>query len=108
MDDVRTDVANGAAMAAYLAAGIGAFALGVVVFLNEIGVLTVPALYDPAGGVTGRTALGVVIWLAAWGVLHARWKASDVDAGRVHALTALLAIVGIVLCLPPVWGLVRG
>jgi hypothetical protein len=35
-------VPNGAALAAYLAAGIGAFAMGLVVLLNEMELLTVP------------------------------------------------------------------
>src|SRR5690606_26121852 len=69
----------GAAMAAYLAAGIGAFALGLIAFLNAIGLIGAPTLYAPAGGVTGRTALGVVVWLIAWAILHARWKDRDAD-----------------------------
>ncbi|MBC5991199.1 hypothetical protein H8953_18505, partial [Bacillus pumilus] len=67
-------VPNGAALAAYLAAGIGTFAMGLVVLLNEMGLLAVPALYAPAGGVSGRTTLAMVVWLLAWVVLHARWK----------------------------------
>src|SRR5690606_41240102 len=68
---------NGPALAAVLAAGTGAFALGLVVLLNEVGVLTVPALYGPAGGVSGRTTGGLVGWPIAWGVLPARWQARD-------------------------------
>src|SRR3546814_11456369 len=54
---------NGAALAAILAAGIGAFAIGLVVIVNETGLLAVPALYAPAGGVSGRTTLAALIWL---------------------------------------------
>ena len=39
---------NGHAMAAILAAGIGAFAMGLVVIVSELGVSS-PALYAPAG-----------------------------------------------------------
>ena len=99
------DFQNGPALAALLAAGIGALALGLVVLLNEMGVLTVPALYAPAGGVSGRTTLGVVAWLIAWGVLHARWKARDVDAARVGVLTLLLVLASVVATYPPVWTL---
>ena len=73
MDRDQAVVPNSAAVAAFLAAGIGALGLGLVVFLNELEVFEVPALYGPAGGVTGRTAAGVVIWLVAWAVLHSRW-----------------------------------
>ncbi|HEX6133491.1 MAG TPA: hypothetical protein VFZ24_05995 [Longimicrobiales bacterium] len=96
---------NGAALAAFLAAGIGAFAMGLVIILNEIGVFTAPSLYEPAGGVTGRTAIAVVIWLIAWAVLHNRWKGRDMQARGIHAATLLLAALGIVLAFPPVWSL---
>jgi hypothetical protein len=64
---------NGAALAAFLAAGIGGFAMGLIVILSETGLFVPPTLYQPAGGVTGRTALAVVLWLVAWAVLHSRW-----------------------------------
>lgn len=94
----------GAAMAAYLAAGIGAFALGLIVILNGRGLIGAPVLYDPAGGVTGRTALGVVIWLIAWAILHTRWKDRDCDVGRIHRITLALIVAGVVLCIPMLSG----
>lgn len=96
---------NGAALAAFMAAGIGAFALGVVVILNEAGVFTVPALYAPAGGVSGRTTTAVVVWLLSWALLHRRWSGREIDARRIHALTLILTVVGVVLNMPPVWQL---
>jgi hypothetical protein len=98
-------VTNGAALAAYLGAGIGAFAMGLFVILNEVGVFAAPSLYAPAGGVTGRTTFAVIAWLIAWGVLHRRWKGRQVESMRVHAITLALVLLGIVLTFPPVWGL---
>ena len=98
-------VANGAALAAFLAAGIGALGLGLVVFLNELGVFEVPALYGPAGGVSGRTTAGVVIWLVAWVVLHSRWKDRRMEPSGLFAMSLILVAVGVVLCFPPVWHL---
>jgi hypothetical protein len=100
-DEVTTT--NGAALAAYLGAGIGAFAMGLFVVLNEAGVFAAPALYGPAGGVTGRTAFAVLTWLVGWAVLHQRWKNREVAAGRIHALTLSLILLGLVLTFPPVW-----
>lgn len=99
-------VTNGAALAAYLSAGIGAFAMGFVVLLNEMGLLTVPTLYEPAGGVSGRTTLAIVVWLVAWAVLHTRWKDRDVDPVRVGGLTLFLVALGILGTFPPFWGVV--
>ena len=97
--------ANGAAMAAILSAGIGAFAVGFVVILNEAGLFTAPALYGPAGGVSGRTTIAAAIWLVAWVILHSRWKSRHVEPGRVNRTTLVLILAGIILTFPPVWGI---
>ncbi len=96
---------NGAAMAAFLAAGTGAFATGLVVVLNEAGLFAVPALYAPAGGVSGRTTLATVVWLIAWGVLHHLWKAREIAPGRVGVATLILVVLGVLGTFPPIWGL---
>jgi hypothetical protein len=97
--------ANGAAMACVLAAGIGAFAVGLFVILNEAGVFAAPALYAPAGGVTGRTTFATLVWLAAWGVLHARWRAREIAPARIFGLTLGLIGVGVLGTFPPLWAL---
>ena len=101
----RDVAANGAAIAALLGAGVGAFAMGLVVILNEAGVFSAPSLYGPAGGVSGRTTIAVVIWLIAWAVLHTRWKGRQVESRRIFTTTLVLIAVGLVLTFPPVWGL---
>jgi hypothetical protein len=98
-------VSNGAALAAFLGAGIGALGLGLIVFLNELGVFEVPALYGPSGGVTGRTAAGVVIWLVAWAILHSRWKDRRMEPTGPFVMALILIAVGFLLCFPPVWHL---
>lgn len=99
------DVAGGAALASVLAAGIGAFAMGFIVILNEAGLFAAPALYAPAGGVSGRTTLAAVIWLIGWAVLHSRWKNRQIESRKIYLLTMILTALGIVLTFPPVWGL---
>jgi hypothetical protein len=96
---------NGAAMAAVLGAGIGSSAMGVFVLLNEAGLFAAPALYGPAGGVTGRTTFATIAWLIAWGVLHARWRSREVASGSVFTWTVVLVVFAIVATFPPVWGL---
>jgi len=96
---------NGSAMAALLGGGIGAFAMGVVVLLNEAGIFAAPTLYAPAGGVSGRTTLATIVWLIAWAVLHNRWKAREIAPGRIGAVTLILITLGVLGTLPPVWAL---
>jgi hypothetical protein len=98
-------VANGAALAAFLAAGFGALALGVIVILDETGLFSAPALYAPAGSVTGRTTLAAVIWLIGWALLHRRWMDRQLDVRPAYALSLLLIGLGVLLTFPPVWKL---
>lgn len=103
--DPQDAPANGAAQAAFLAAGAGAFAMGLLVILGEADLFVAPTLYEPAGGLSGRSTLAVLIWLGVWAVLHRRWRDRQMDDGRVHAATLVLIALGILLAFPPVWGL---
>ena len=100
-----TTIPNGSGLAALLAAGIGAFAMGSFVILNETGLFTAPTLYGPAGGVSGRTTFAVIAWLIAWAVLHHRWKARHIVPRRVFVLSVVLTLVGILATFPPLWGI---
>ena len=95
---------NGGGMAAVLAAGIGSFAVAAFVLLNEAGLFAAPALYGPAGGVTGRTTLAAAVWLVAWGGLHARWRSREVAPGGVFTWTVALVVLAILGTFPPLWG----
>lgn len=101
----RQDIANGAAVASFLGAGIGAFAMGVFAFVNEAGIFVAPTLYGPAGGVSGRTTFAGVAWLIAWGLLHSRWKGRQIESRRVYIATVVLIGLGLLGTFPPVWGL---
>ena len=96
---------NGTAMASFLGAGVGAFSMGAIVLLNEAGLFAAPALYGPAGGVTGRTTIATIVWLVSWAVLHYRWKAREIAPAGVYAVTLILVALGILGTFPPVWGL---
>lgn len=99
----RREGANGAEMAAVLGAGIGAFAVGLFVILNESGVFSAPALYGPAGGVSGRTTFAVAVWLISWAVLHRRWKDRRIGESGVINTTLVLVGLGLLATFPPLW-----
>lgn len=105
IQDTRTEIANGAAMAAYLSAGIGSFAMGIVVLLDAIGLFPIPPIYAPAGGVTTRTTVAVLLWLGAWVLMHHRWKARQIDGRRVLRIMLALIALGVLLTFPPFWQL---
>lgn len=96
---------NGSAMAAFMGVGVGSFAMGVLVILNEAGIFAAPPLYAPAGGVTGRTTLATIAWLIGWGLLHYRWKGREIAPARVFPITLVLIALGILATFPPLWKL---
>lgn len=102
-EHIHDDVTNGAAMAAFLSAGIGAFVVGFIVIIHEVGNVAIPALYAPSGGASGRTALAVVIWLIAWALLHNMWKKRQIQPNRIAAATVTLIVLGLIFAFPPVW-----
>jgi hypothetical protein len=104
-EPARATPGNGAALAAFLASGIGALALGLIVILNETRLFVAPALYGPAGGVSGRTTIATAVWLIAWGVLHQRWRDRHLESSGIPALTLVLIALGLLFCFPPVWTL---
>src|SRR5262245_26220863 len=63
---------NGAAAAAVLTVGIGSFVLGLLTTLAAASrpVATVLAFYGPAGPLSGKSTVAVVVWLVAWTVFH--------------------------------------
>lgn len=96
---------NGPLWAAILASGIGGFAVGLVVILNESGIFAAPTLYGPAGGVSGRTTMATAIWLLSWAVLHRRWRNRELAGGRITVLAGVLILLGLLGAFPPVWTL---
>lgn len=96
-------VPSGVAAAAFLAAGIGTFVLGLVTFLAGVvsGFAQILNFYPPAGPLSGKTTLSVLIWLAAWGILHRMWGKQEVHLPRILVATFLLIGLGLLFMFPP-------
>jgi hypothetical protein len=105
INDTSARAANGAAVAAFLSAGIGAFAVGLLVILSESGIFVAPALYGPAGGVSGRTTIATVIWLISWVASHRRWSGREIVPHRSHVITLILIGIGLLFTFPPLWSI---
>lgn len=97
--------ATGAVHAAFLAAGIGSFAMGFITVLHEAGVYSAPTIYGPAGGVSGRTTFAVAAWLIAWAVLHRLWRRRPIRGAVPGVACALLVLAGLLCTFPPLWQL---
>ncbi|HEU4513670.1 MAG TPA: hypothetical protein VFR87_11255 [Nocardioidaceae bacterium] len=89
------DKPEGPVTAAILAAGIGAFTLGVLTTLAEAseGFKDFLTLYEPVGPLAGKTIGAVIVWLAAWAVLHLMYREKATESRQ--ALTASLILIGL-------------
>ena|SRR5438876_4428995 len=96
---------NGPAAAAILAAGIGCFALGLLVIASE----AVPAfknalsLYAPVGPLSGKTIAQVAIYFVAWAGLAYAWRGKSIAFGKVYTATLILVALGLVGTFPLVY-----
>jgi hypothetical protein len=100
----------GAASAAFVASGIGCLAIGLLTTLAEVseGLKNALNWWNPAGPLTGKTGLGVIIWAVSWVILHRMWKDEERDFGRAFTLTLILIAIGFLLTFPPVFELFAG
>lgn len=94
---------NGPAAAAILASGIGSMALGLFTTLAQAitSIKNALNLYDPAGPLSGKTTVAVVVWVVAWGILHGLWKGKQVDFAKVFIATLILIALGLLGTFPP-------
>jgi hypothetical protein len=95
---------NGAGAAAILAAAIGAFLVAVFAILADqsAAIKSLMLFSKPTGPLSGVTTCAIVLWLAAWAILHARWRQRSVDLKRVNAAAFALLILGLLLTFPPI------
>jgi hypothetical protein len=95
---------NGAGAAAILAAGIGAFLVAVFAILADqsAAIKSLMIFSKPTGPLSGVTTCAIALWLAAWAILHARWRNRNVALARVNAAALVLLFLGLLLTFPPI------
>ncbi len=95
---------DGAAWAAVLAAGIGCAVFGLLVILAEASKAFSAhfIFYKPAGDLSGKSTIAVLIWLIAWVLLAAKWKQQTIGKPiAVLLISVLLVLFGFVAVFPP-------
>ncbi len=94
---------SGPGAAAVLAAGIGAFALGLIAFAAD----RYPPLarllifYRPTGPLSGVSTVAILVWLAAWAGLHYLWGGRNASLRPIIALSLVLLAIALLLTFPP-------
>lgn len=96
-------IPNGAGAAAVLAAGIGSFLLAVFAILADksAAIKSLMNFYTPTGPLSGVTTCAIIVWLAAWALLHWRWSWRNVEVGRVTIAAFILLFLSLLLTFPP-------
>ncbi len=108
MQTTQSTVKNGPAAAALLAGGIAAVIYGIIIILSE-GVPAIGAAlnwYNPAGSLSGKTTLAVILWLILWAILGNQWKDKDIDFQKTSTAALVLLVIGFLLTIPPVFGFI--
>lgn len=97
-----TGLTNGAGAAALLAAGIGSFLLAVFAIAADhvAAIKSLMIFYKPTGPLSGVTTLGIIVWLAAWAILHIRWKNRSVTIGSIATIALVLLALSLLLTFP--------
>ncbi|MCH9021139.1 MAG: hypothetical protein IID32_00040 [Planctomycetes bacterium] len=93
---------SGPAAAAFLAAGIGCAAVGLFTTLAQSVTVIKNMLnwWNPAGPLTGKTGLAMIVWLVAWVILHRVWKFREVAFNRIFVITLILVGLGLLGTFP--------
>lgn len=100
--ELEEPLPNGPAFAAFIAAGIGSFFLGLFTTLAEASESFKDRLVlnEGVGPLSGKTIYAVVIWVVAWAVLGGAWRKRDVNP-RVATIVSLALIgLGVLLTYP--------
>lgn len=100
------DKADGPGAAAFLAAGIGVFTLGLLTLLAHIssGIGDFLGKFDFGAGVgplAGKAIVAILAWLISWAILHSMWKNEDVDLKQMFWIGFGVGALGWLLMFPP-------
>lgn len=52
---------------------------------------------------SGKTGVGVVVWLISWALLNLVWKDKEYYPHRASLITLIFVSVGVILTFPPVF-----
>ena len=101
----KTRVASGVTAATLISSGIGILFLGLMTtgaVISE-GLKNALNWWNPAGPLTGKTGIAVIVWLVSWVLLNTIWKDKEIDFRRSFTITMVLIGLGILLTFPPVF-----
>jgi hypothetical protein len=103
-EDDRTMI-DGLPAASLIAAGVGAFTLGLFVTLAEAstGVADWLQWNDRVGPLSGKTILAVIAYFASFLLLGVLWRRKTFPLRLILIVSAGLALLGLLFTFPPIF-----
>jgi hypothetical protein len=89
--------------AAFIASGIGSFALGLMVVLTELKAGAGLSWVGPVGPLSGKTGVAVIAFLASWVILHFIFKNRTPSLTRSFIVALVLIVAGVLMTFPPIF-----
>lgn len=107
---MNEDLPNGPVAAALVAGGLGSATIGLMTVLAEASAPIKDSLnwWNPAGPLTGKTLVGVIVFFAAWIVLHFIFRGKNVNFARATTIALILLGLGLLGTFPPFFDLFAG
>ena len=102
-ESVDAAVVTGPAAAAMIAGGIGCFVIGLMTTLAaaSASLATMLKWVAPVGPLSGKTGVGIIIWLVSWLVLSLILKNKNSSLSKAFTITIILIVAGFLLTFPP-------
>jgi hypothetical protein len=99
----------GPVAAAFLAAGIGSFVLGLLTTISEASATFADKLnwYNPVGPLSGKTLISVIVFAVSWLLLYLAWRRKEPSPRMVFWVTGLLVAGGVLLTFPTFFDLFK-
>jgi len=100
---MNPDRPNGPVAAALVAGGLGSATLGLMTVLAAASPPIKDALnwWNPAGALTGKTGVGVIVFFVSWVILHFVFAGKEVNFARMMKIALILLGLGLVGTFPP-------
>jgi len=97
------DLPNGPVVAALVAGGLGAATIGLMTVLAEASEPIKNALnwWNPAGPLTGKSLVGVIVFFVSWVVLHVIFRGKNANFTRAATIALILLGLGLLGTFPP-------
>jgi len=109
VEEVEVSAVDRAVGAAFIASGIGATVLGIMIVLTEMpsgaGLKTALTFVQSVGPLSGKTGVAVIAFALSWVLLHYVFKKRAVTLTVSFVITVVLVALGVLLSYPPVFDL---